>query len=201
MEHIKKIQILIAALLGASIIACGTSGGSASGSRDSPGNWTFDTAASVGQWEAASGEFWQYTGSIKISHDTKAAGNGTMRIDLDFSAPGNQGDWSEPKIKTAVQPAFDLTGYNEVHFDFYYNPAYRTKGGFQAKIFGNGGLEANAPIPEEGEKLGNGFVKVQGVIKTVPSTAKIDGLTFSIIGSSTDYKGAVFIDNLRFASG
>ncbi|MDR2535790.1 MAG: hypothetical protein LBD29_07145 [Treponema sp.] len=193
----KIIRILTSLLLGASVISCGTSGKS----RDSVKEWTFDTPAAVREWEPATGEFWQYTGDIQLSHDMDATGSGAMRIDLDFSVPENQNDWSEPKIRTALAPPFDLTGYTELRFDFYYIPAHLTKGGFQAKIFASEGLEASASIPQEGEKRSNGLVKIQMVIKTTPSTAKITGLTFSIIGSNTDYAGPVFIDNIRFVKG
>ncbi|MDR3284579.1 MAG: hypothetical protein LBS97_05325 [Treponema sp.] len=187
------------------IFSCGTTGGSSAagggGFAAGPGVWTFDSAADVAKWSVAAGEFWQYSGEPSIKFDSKIAGSGSLRIDLDFSPASNQNDWSEPKIKTVISPPLNMEGYTDFTFDFYFDPSKRTKGGFKTKIFSNGGLEANGVIGDAGEELANGYIHTMGTIKMNAQEFPIDNLTFSIVGSGTDYKGPVFIDNIAFEKG
>ncbi|GHV29410.1 hypothetical protein AGMMS4952_15090 [Spirochaetia bacterium] len=191
--------------------ACGTTGSAApgKGGKDPAanvvpgpgGDWTFDDPSALKAWYVAVNEFWQYTGTPTLSYDDTVTGSGALRLELDYSVPDNQSDWSEAKVKTFISPALDVQEYNEVAFDFYYKPADVSKGSFKTKVFANGGLEANGLIAAEGEDLGNGYIKVAGLVKLAPPAKPIADLTFSIVGYQTDFKGAVFIDNLRFQSG
>jgi hypothetical protein len=98
-------------------------------------------------------------------------------------------------------PPHNLSGYNRFTFDFYFNPAFRTKGSFKAKVFASDGIDANASIPEEGERDGD-FIKVAVSIGFSPTGAEITDITLGLIGYQTDYKGPVFFDNFAFkASG
>ncbi|MDR0524459.1 MAG: CIA30 family protein [Spirochaetaceae bacterium] len=192
----KYRQILLYSLIGLSAVACGTT--SPVKEAEAVKLWTFDSPESVREWTAEEREFWQYTGSVTLSHDSETVGSGALKMELDFSVPQNQNEWSEPKIKTVIQPPFDPEDFIEARFDFYYIPALRSKGNFKAKIFSPGGLDASVTIPDEGETLNQGLVKTTVILSFPPPAERISGFTFSIIGSNTDYKGAVFIDNLRF---
>ncbi|MHB9294295.1 mannan endo-1,4-beta-mannosidase [Pillotina sp. SPG140] len=157
--------------------------------------WTFNSDEQG--WYVATGETWQYTGTATLTHDS-AFGNGALKFEVDYSPVSHQTDWSEVKIKTDFAVPLDITGYQYFLFDFYYNPAFKTKGRFQAKIFANGGIDANSPIASEGEDAGNGFIKVSVTIPLNPVHASIDSIVFGLVGSGTDYKGAVYMDNFRF---
>ncbi|MDR0644707.1 MAG: hypothetical protein LBG05_07345 [Treponema sp.] len=174
--------------------------GGAGGGPDAPGEWNFDHAANTGGWYVAAGEFWAYEGTIKLSYDNKTFGNGMLRVDVDFSKQENQSDWSEPKIKTDISP-LPLGGYHELSFDLYFNPSFRTKGTFQTKVFANGGLDTTGRIRGEGQDAGNGYKKITPVIKFTPPEISTETITFSVVGSGTDYKGPIFIDNIKFAEG
>jgi mannan endo-1,4-beta-mannosidase len=170
---------------------------------EGPGVWTFDTPESLGAWEVAAGEFWQYAGEVSAKFDGRIAGNGSLRLDLDFSPPRNQNDWSEVKIKTRIDPPLDMTGFTEFTFDFYYDPAKKTKGGFKAKIFAaEGALDVNGTIPLSGQTLANGWIKTHAKLElAAPVEKSLPDLVLGIVGSSTDYKGGVVIDNLAFVKG
>jgi mannan endo-1,4-beta-mannosidase len=165
------------------------------GAEQLPSHWTFESNAEG--WRVAAGEFWQYTGEPALSFDAAALGQGALRFDVDFSPQANQTDWSEVKIKTDIAVPIDLSGYNRFTFDFYFNPALRTKGSFKAKVFASEGIDANDSIPEEGERVGD-FVKVAVSIEFSPTRAEITDMTLGLIGYQTDYKGPVFFDNLAF---
>jgi mannan endo-1,4-beta-mannosidase len=161
--------------------------------------WIFDQDAQG--WKVAPGaEFWQYKGAPVLTHSSDF-GEGALQFDVDFSPSSNQTDWSEVKIKTALSKPIDMTGCEYFTFDIYYNPAFQTKGRFQVKLFANGGIDANAPIPTEGEDAGEGFIKTRVSVPLTPSKAKIRDLTFGLVGSGTDYKGAIYLDNFLFAKG
>jgi mannan endo-1,4-beta-mannosidase len=189
------------------VLSCGTApvpeGSGGERTLNAPGNWTFDTPESLGEWEVAAGEFWQYAGEVSARFDNRIAGNGSLRLDLDFSPPQNQNDWSEVKIKTRMDPPLDMAGFTEFTFDFYYHPARRTRGGFKTKIFAaEGALDVNGTIPLTGQTLANGWIKTAGkLVLEAPVEKPLPDLTLGIVGSSTDYKGSVFIDNLAFVKG
>jgi mannan endo-1,4-beta-mannosidase len=186
------------------VLACGSPPAPGnSGALEGPGVWTFDAPQSAGEWEVAAGEFWQYAGEVSLRFDDRAAGSGSLRLDLDFSPPQNQNDWSEVKIKTRLDPPLDMTGFTEFTFDFYYNPAQKTRGGFKAKIFADGGaLDVSGGIPSAGESLANGWIRSRVRLELVPAAGKpLAELVLGIAGSSTDYRGAVYLDNIAFVKG
>ncbi|GMO63699.1 MAG: hypothetical protein Ta2A_10990 [Treponemataceae bacterium] len=159
--------------------------------------WNFDAAADTDGFRVANGEFWQYVGNPALSYDGTSFGSGMLQFELDFSPAANQTSWSEVKFKTDLPEAVNLGGVSRFTFDLYFNPAFRTKGGFQTKVFANNGIDANGAISTEGSDAGNGFVKTVVTLDLTPSTASISDLTLSIVGSETDYKGPVYIDNIR----
>jgi hypothetical protein len=198
MKHAKVISVMAAAVLAVSLmVSCASTEGAAGGGA---GAWDFDDpAAETAGWELTPGEFYQYRGDITLSYDNTTFGNGMLRLDLDFSDEINN-EWSEPKLKNDFPKAFNVKGITRFAFDFYYNPSYRTNGVFKAKVFSNNGasVDSSGDIPDEGEDAGNGFVKTQAAILIMPTAGFMPDMRFSIAGSLTDYKGPVFIDNMRW---
>ncbi|MDR3284578.1 MAG: hypothetical protein LBS97_05320 [Treponema sp.] len=164
--------------------------------------WNFDNAgAGTDRWELTPSEFYQYTGPINLSWDDQTFGNGALKIDLDFSDPANQNNWSEPKLKIDFLRAVNLRGLGAVSFDFYFDPSLRNMGQFQTQIYAEytgGKVQAISPISSSGETLENGFVKVKAVIPFEPVKAFLTNIRLSLVGSDTDYVGPVYIDNIRF---
>jgi hypothetical protein len=93
-----------------------------------------------------------------------------------------------------------MKGITQFAFDFYYNPSFRTNGSFKAKVFSNNGasVDSSGDITEDGEDAGSGFVKTRAAILIMPTAGFMPDMRFSIAGYLTDYKGPVFIDNMRW---
>ncbi|MDR0644706.1 MAG: hypothetical protein LBG05_07340 [Treponema sp.] len=196
----KKLVLTIAALCLTSALVF------AGGKKDRApvGNWTFDTAetsvgGTSGTFYLTKGEFYQYVGAIDLTWDDSAFGDGMLKLDLDFSDPGSQNDWSEPKMAIDLPVSLNMRNIGTLSFDFYFDPNGRTMGSFKTQLFGTQGTpHASVDIPEEGETLENGFVKTTVVIPFPVKAGFITDFRLSIIGSNTDYIGPVYIDNLKF---
>ncbi|MDR0375782.1 MAG: hypothetical protein LBH85_08685 [Treponema sp.] len=192
--------ILVAALAVSCASSGGGNGGGAAKSAGPAGVWAFDDPAEeTAGWELTPSEFYQYRGDIALSYDDATFGNGMLRLDVDFTNDINT-EWSEPKLKIDLPKSINMKGVTQFAFDFYYNPSYRTTGSFKAKVFSNNGasVDSAADIVEDGEDAGDGFVKTNAVILIMPTAGFLPDMRFSIAGSLTDYKGPVFLDNLRW---
>jgi hypothetical protein len=209
----KTLILTLTALFAAIILAACASTGAASGDgkaakkRGPQTEWTFDNAADkTAGWYMATSEFWQYTGQADLSWSDDM-GDGMLKLDLDFSPVGNQTDWSAVKMAIDFPSVIKMNGIGSFTFDFYYDPAGMTKGGWQTQIFGNNGdfsgnnkIDIPFPIPASGETLENGFIKVPVTIKFEKKyMGFLPDIRFCIVGQGIDYIGPVYIDNIRFA--
>lgn len=159
-----------------------------------PLKFTFDTASDIIGW-ASAGNF-DYAGGMTISHNT-TVGDGSMKLDVDYSA-NSESSWSEAKFAYTFAETKDLNGYNQFSFDFIYDPAKMTTGSFKAKLF-SGSIDTNANI-DTGKAVdcGNGLKKATVTLDFASAANSVNEFSVGLVGSNTDYKGSVYIDNVTF---
>ena len=154
--------------------------------------FSFDTLDSIKGWSKEGG--WEYSGDISIGHDAEKTG-GALAVDLDYSADAGK-SWSEAKIKCTLDKAFNLTGYTQLKMDFIYNPAMMSKGSFQLKVFSDSGLNSYTPVKNI-KDYGNGLKKGT-VTLNIGGKTDLQEFTLGLIGTNTDYKGTIYLDNITF---
>jgi len=188
------VTILFAAALS---FSCASTGGDAVTNEGY--RWNFaDPGAGTAGWTTAPDEFWDFKGTIDLSRDDTFLGRPMLRVDVDFS--GDVGSWwSEPKLKYDFDETFELRGLNRFAFDMYFNPRNATAGSFKGKViflYNTGTvLEAELDSILATEEAGD-YLKASVVFR-FRSTRSINSLRLGIVGAVTDYKGPIFIDNLR----
>lgn len=167
-------------------------------------SWDFSDA-SKGVDGFYSNGAWEYKGPTTgfISRDS-SVGNGSLALNLDYSNNAST-SWSELKIGNWLNSAEDFTGYNKFSFDFIYDPAAMTQGSFKVKVFAND-TSNNAAIDATGdidfgnvEYLDNGLAKAKATVMFDAKSVKVQGLTFGLVGCSTNYKGTAYLDNMQFS--
>lgn len=189
-----KIFIVVVIL---ALAACASSGSS----RGPVGIWTFeDPDKETGGWYLANAEFYQYKGATKLSRDDTTFGKGVLRLDVDYTGHEDI-EWSEVKMANDFPKSINMKGVDKFSFDFYYDPSLRTGGMFKPKIWSNNGSkfinETGIDI-EDGDDMGNGFLKAKVEIYIMPGSGFIPDMRLSIAGYLTDYKGPVFFDNIAW---
>jgi len=193
------ILLLIAFLIG-SCASSGNAGGKAADSGKVKWSCDFsDASAGTAGWDLIpSDEFWDFHGTASLSRDDKTLGMPMLRLDIDFTKDADSW-WSEPKMKGTFNPP--LQNIRKFFFDFYYNPAFSTEGSFKSKIIilhdEKELANNNADTIIATDELPNGYVKAT-VSFVARSTAPVDNMLLSIVGAKTNYKGPVFIGNMRW---
>ena len=165
------------------------------GSSVEPVSWSFDD----------SNEGWNFGGAYSyngprdnvVNFDEEKQG---LRLDVDYSK--NAGDsWSEFKIEKKFEgEKLKLNGYNVLTYDFIYDPNCITTGTFKAKLFITDGPNKDVPIDlSNSEDLGNGLKKAQAVVEFNNADIEADSIILGLVGSNTDYKGSIYIDNIKLS--
>lgn len=170
-------------------------------------------AAPVKTWDFQSGAGnWAYSGAWNYSGDASTAwdesNGGCLKVNVDFSDDKDQ-SWSEVKLSdssvTKEAPIKVGAGVSEVDFDFYYD-ASQVKGdaALKAKLYA-ASTKDEAVIDQPVDDIMSKAKDVPGtnlkkahvrVILDDPVTDDIAHFEFSIVGYMTNYKGAVYIDNI-----
>lgn len=190
-------MVSIIAIIAITAASCASSGGGGT-VREAPGKWSFTSG--LQGWALASSEFYMYASPIRLSFDDKTFGKGLLRMDVDFTAH-KSAEWSEPKIMNDFPRAFNMNGVKQLVFDFYYNPSNQSAGTFKAKVFtNNNGILVDQATDDiiGGDDAGDGFLKKEVVIPIKPVVGYMTDMRFSIAGCLTDYKGPIFIGNMRW---
>ncbi|MDB2153206.1 glycosyl hydrolase [Clostridium butyricum] len=160
-----------------------------------PVSWSFDN----------SNEGWNFGGAYSyngpqdnvVNFDEEKQG---LRLDVDYSK--NVGDsWSEFKIEKKFEgEKLKLNGYNVLTYDFIYDPNCMTTGTFKAKLFITDGPNKDVAIDlSNAEDLGNGLKKAQAVVEFNNADIEADSIILGLVGSDTDYKGSIYIDNIKLS--
>lgn len=160
-------------------------------------SWDFDDG--LQDWYYG-GEDWeyQYDGGANSSIE---ADEGQLKINVDYSG-NSDADWSQTAVAVYNNDGWNLQGANRVMFDFYYDTQYMTKGSFKIKIFSNAGIDVNSSIDTEHAEV------ISGTRKKVKYSIDFDEISsepvqdwaINVIGNETDYKGSVWIDNVKIIS-
>ncbi|MDR1324846.1 MAG: hypothetical protein LBK00_02280 [Treponema sp.] len=196
-----SIAVSVAVLCGCSSVKDGGKTRLPSGGTETAKVWSFDT--DTAGWQVATGEHYAYgAGEPELEWDN-SLGDGMVKFTAQYDASVG---WSEPKIKTTIAPTLDVSGYNTFSFDFYFDPSITSAGSLQYKIFSNGGIDNNATIVnlKNDSSVGTAvastsYRKVSVTTELTSNLTTIADLTLGIIGGSTDYSGAMFIDNIKFS--
>jgi hypothetical protein len=203
MKKIIFIASTFLPVIGLLIGSCASGGGSSGkteGKAAPTVKWScdFSDPASVANWALVPDEYWDFKGTASLSHDVKTLGMPLLRMDVDFSKDFDSW-WSEPKMRGTFDPP--LQKIRKFYFDFYFNPTFSKEGTFKSKIIIFNGktalAENNAETILVTEELPNGYMKA--TISFIAIGAKpVDSMLLSIVGAKTDYKGPVFIGNMRW---
>lgn len=155
-----------------------------------PITWNFDDSDQGWQY---GGEY-QYVGTKEVNFDSE---HKALKLGVDYSK--NVGDsWSEFKIeKKFTVEKLKLNGYNVLTYDFIYNPKSMTTGQFKTKLFITDGPNKDVVIDlANAEDAGNGLKKAKAVVEFNNADIEADSIILGVIGSNTDYKGNIYIDNI-----
>ena len=158
--------------------------------------WDFSKAEDIKSW--TEGKSYSYSGGMTISYDDQVC-KGAMALELDYSKDSNE-TLSVAEFTYAFPAATLLEDYNQFSFDVVYDPAKMTEGYLMAKLNMSSfyyGIDKNTTFSDE-EDYGNGLKKAKAVINFKRPTEPFTDFTIGIIGSSTNYKGPIYIDNVTF---
>jgi len=155
-------------------------------------NWRFNTG--LGAWHYGDTYNNDNENSVFWSSTYQALG-----MNVDYTGYGED-YWSE--VKTSFWTSdFRLPSANQLTLDFIYDPALLTSGGFSIKI-----LSANGEVDADGAvDLSSAVDYADGLKKVTFSVSFPEGdiegwFAIGIIGSLTEYKGAIYLDNILINS-
>ncbi len=159
----------------------------------------FDFKDGISGWSYGSG--WEYNYSAKDTSSVEAD-QGQLKFLVDYSNDKDK-DWSQATVvwKPADgEKGLDLKGATTVTMDFIYDASKMTAGSFAVKLYGEG-LDANVDADFASAEV------VSGDVKKIPVKITFDALgaaasemnqfAIQLIGKNTDYKGAVWFDNIQ----
>lgn len=169
--------------------------------KQAPVEWKLG-ADNMGGWKY--GGKYGHKGKPELCGD-KALG-GSIRLSVDFSRNAND-SWSEIKLENeaaGVKP-LSIKGQNTLSFNLYFKPENMTQGGFKLKLYGKS-LEEQEVInvcPEldlsKAKDAGNGMKCLPVQINFPSVDASLSYLCLSLVGSSTDYKGDLYIGQMKLS--
>ena len=162
-----------------------------------PIEWNFDNE-SIGTSNWNYGGSWDYTGGdVPVSYD-KTVGEGALKLDVNYINDISK-SWSEVKIQNNLAEAKNFNGYNELTYDFIYDSNKLTTGNFKTKLFITGLADKSMDIDtDSSEDIGNGLKKVKVKLEFTSKNVEVSSIIIGIIGSSTNYSGPIYIDNISF---
>lgn len=160
-------------------------------------DWKFDDEnVGVSNWKY--GGNWAYNGKdITVSYD-KEIGQGSLKLDVDYSKDV-AASWSEVKLQNDFSEPKNFNGYNLLTYDFIYDPSKMTTGEFKTKLFITDIADVNIDIDtDNAEDMGDGLKKAKVKLEFASKNKEVSSVILGIIGSSTDYSGPIYIDNISF---
>ena len=169
--------------------------------KQAPVEWKPGTD-NLGGWKY--GGKYGYKGKPELGGD-KAFG-GSIRLSVDFSRNAND-SWSEIKLENeeaGVKP-LSIKGQNTLSFNLYFKPENMTQGGFKLKLYGKS-VEEQEVINVcseldlfKAKDAGNGMKCLPVQINFPSVDASLSYLCLSLVGSSTDYKGDLYIGQMKLS--
>ncbi|SES78356.1 glycosyl hydrolase [[Clostridium] polysaccharolyticum] len=156
--------------------------------------YTFDNSAQG--WYYGQGWEFNYHSADKSSVKQE---NGMLRVNCDFSKDAAE-TWSQLAACVWDNNGLNLTGANQTSLDFIFDRTLLKKGSFKLKLYSNDHIDTTADVDlaDAEEVEGTNLIKVPVHFYFEPLTDadKVNDLAVCIIGSSTDYAGPVYLDNV-----
>ena len=151
------------------------------------------------------GGVWAYSGEPEVAADS--AFGGSIRVGTDFTNNVND-SWSEVKLEngSVAEKPLAINGYNTLSFNLYFNPAAMTQGGFKLKLYAKATDEREVinACPDldisQAKDAGNGMKCLPVQVNFAPADASVSYLCLSIVGSCTDYKGDLYVGQLKLST-
>lgn len=165
-------------------------------------DWTFDDSSKVLDGWTFGGTY-AYNGPSENVVNFDDA-NKAMKISVDYSKDSTV-SWSEFKVVNSFKQSVSFNGFNTLTYDFIYDPSKMTTGKFQSKLFisdkdGNEIVNVFDKINLDNSiDIDGGLKKSKVVLKFEPKNTDISSISIGIIGSNTNYKGDLYIDNINFS--
>lgn len=158
----------------------------------------FDFASGIAGWSYGAGWEYDYSGAAASSVEAE---DGMLKMNVDFSADAEK-SWSQA---TAVWDAQDgglnLTGASLAEVDVLYDEANRKTGSFTVKLYSGVGIDAYSALDlSAAETVSGSIKKVHAQISFEAlgaAAADTKQIGLQLVGNETDYKGAVWFDNLE----
>lgn len=155
------------------------------------------SAEDYDKWSAEAGYAYKHgdaankagTAKPDISYDSA---NERLKVSVDYSADSTS-SWSEAKVKCVPTEAMDVSQYNQLSVDIIYPAKLK---GSKIKFFADGIINKDTTIDDDAEDIGDGLKKVTVTMGFTPTDKPLTDVTIGIIGSSTSFKGNVYLDNL-----
>lgn len=161
-----------------------------------------EIALSMDKSAWSDGGEWEYTGTKTIANKTIGDKN-FLQIGLDYSNDAEK-SWAEAKLEyTHPETVESMNGYNTFKADVYYAPGAMSAGGFKIKVYNKElGINDYPDLPKgtavEGVEGLDGYYKSEFILNYPSKDAAFDGVSIGIVGVNTDYKGEIYLDNMRF---
>ncbi len=158
---------------------------------------TFDFNKGIEGWYYGAGWEWDYDSG---KNTTIEADKGELRMNVDFSKNSSSG-WSQTTAVYENKEGMNLTGSNEAEMDLIYEEKNMTTGSFAVKLYTDEGLGAIGTADlTKALDMGDGRKKVT-ISFTFEALGKessqVKKFAIQLVGQNTDYKGAIWMDNLK----
>lgn len=147
------------------------------------------------------GAGWEYEYSGKDASSVEAD-NGRLKFNVDYTNDKEKG-WSQAAAVWEPKDAkgLNLSGATGVTLNFIYDASKMTTGSFALKVYCDEGLDANADADMANAQTVSGDLKQTAVKISFDalgsSASDVKKFAVQLIGKSTDYKGAVWLDDIQ----
>lgn len=157
---------------------------------------SFDFEDGIDGWYYGDGWEYQYNGTLP----TIEAENGRLKVNVDYSQDKDK-DWSNIAVCYWNDEGLHLKGASRISMDVWFETDKLTEGELKIAAYSNAGIDSNTSLTELEEEEGTGLTKGRAVL-TIPVLTEetMQDLGVKIVGCNTDYKGAVYLDNIKFSA-
>lgn len=162
---------------------------------------TWDFSNGVQNW--VYDDSWRGDAKVTGSAEHDQAGQ-RLKVNLDYSEASGNG-WAQTGVSISDEKGIDFKGYNQLSFDFYYNPSLT--GDITIKAVAEEG--GKAVLNDQMSSVSSLKAESKGNLNKVTFKFDIDGssaeeispkkLLLVIVGQNTDYKDAVYFDNISIS--
>jgi hypothetical protein len=105
-------------------------------------------------------------------------------------------------MKYTFDEPFEMKGITGFAFDIIYNPEFSSTGYFKCKVMAFNDTKSISEAENQRinatDEIGNGYLKTTVTLKPRRTSDSMNNMIFAIVGYLTDYKGPVFIENMRW---